>query len=249
MSADPAAHSGTGPHADVSDLLLSSGFLAFSRHIGVLQAIDAAGCPIGAVTGTSSGALIGALWCAGWSGEELERRLGTFRPIELMRPHLRPWDGFCSLSALVAQLRAWLPARFEELSHPFAVGVVDVLSGHRLLQEGPLPEAVAASCAVPVIFAPIELQGRRYRDGGYQDRLGLSAHERWRGPGRRIVHLVDRSMGAAEAPLPEGSVLVRTPRSGASFLSLGPFSAQVEEARRLAEAALRTAALQNTPSS
>lgn len=221
------------------DLLLSSGFLAFARHVGVIAAIEGAGVRIGAVTGTSSGALIGALYCAGWSAGQMVERLAPFRPIELMRPSPRPWVGLCSLSAFEQKLRQWLPRDFSELRHPLAVGVAALDGSHHLLHSGPLPESVAASCAVPVVFEPVSVLGRPYRDGGSRDRLGLAAHRNLRGEGPRIVHLVDRSMGAVDGDAPEAAVLIRTPRSGASFLSLGDFRGHVESARVLAEASLR----------
>lgn len=221
------------------DLLLSSGFLAFARHVGVIAAIEGAGVRIGAVTGTSSGALIGALYCAGWSASQMVERLAPFRPIELMRPSFRPWVGLCSLSAFEQKLRQWLPQDFSELRQPLAVGVAALDGSHHLLHSGPLPEAVAASCAVPVVFEPVSVLGQRYRDGGSKDRLALAAHRSLRGDGPRIVHLVDRSMGAADGDAPDASVLIRTPRSGASFLSLGDFRGHVDHARTLAEQQLR----------
>ena len=47
------------------DLVLSSGFLAFARHVGVLRAVERSGQDVTGVCRTSSGALVGALWAAG----------------------------------------------------------------------------------------------------------------------------------------------------------------------------------------
>jgi len=101
-----------------------------------------------------------------------------------------------------------------------------------LLSEGLLPEAVAASCAVPYLFAPVAVDGVRYADGGAVDRLGLGPWRQLRGEREKLVHLVERSAGA-ETVLPPDVAVVRTPRSGANFWSLGDFSGQVEEARSL----------------
>ena len=176
---------------------------------------------------------VAPLWSAGIPATEIVGRRSSRRPLSLVRPSGTPWRGVCSLRALIAQLRQWLPPTFAELSHPFAVGVMNAQGRGLLLSEGPLPEAVAASCAVPYLFMPVAVDGVYYADGGAVDRLGLEPWRSLRGEREQLIHLVDRSAGA-ETQLPAGIPVVRTPRSGASFWSLGDFLAQVEEARALA---------------
>ncbi len=214
------------------DLVLSSGFLAFARHCGFLHAVEDREISVEGLCGTSSGALVAAMWAAGIPAADIVQRLSARRPLSLVRPSGTPWRGICSLNAFIAQLRTWLPATFEELSHPLAVGVMDERSRGHLLSEGPLPEAVAASCAVPYLFAPVVVDGVQYADGGAVDRLGFEPWSRLRGDREQLVHLVERSAGA-ETVLPPGVSVVRTPRSGANFWSLGDFVGQVEEARKL----------------
>lgn len=54
-------------------LTLSGGGAKGLAHIGILQAIDSAGLNIDAITGTSMGSIIGALYAAGYSGNQLEK--------------------------------------------------------------------------------------------------------------------------------------------------------------------------------
>lgn len=56
------------------DLVLSSGFLAFAYHSGFLEAVAEAGIRVRGVMGTSSGALSGALYSAGYSPIEVSSR-------------------------------------------------------------------------------------------------------------------------------------------------------------------------------
>ena len=220
------------------DLLLSSGFLAFARHVGVLQAVEASGVRVDAVVGTSSGALVGALWAAGVPAAELERLVATRRPFDLMGWHAAIWRGAFSLDPLVAWLEGLLPSTFADLRHPLAVGVVAPGGGAALLREGPLARAVAASCAIPGVFAPVELGGARYRDGGAVDRLMVGPWRAWRGDRPAIAHLVDRTGGTdVDTPL-TGLAVIRTPRSGASFWSLGDVAAGAALARERAEGVL-----------
>lgn len=225
-----------------ADLVLSSGFLAFARHLGVLRAVErkqAQGLlQIDAVCGTSSGALMGALWAAGLSTQQIERELAGKRPIQLLQPHWPPWRGAFNLAPLLAYVRERLPATFAELPLPLAVGVIDQHGQHRLLADGPLAEAVVASCAMPKVFAQIQVGSEPYADGGAADRLALGPWRQWR-PGRAaIAHQVARTAGVDQPADLQGVTLIATPRSGANFVSLGDFAGQLAEAEQLAWRAL-----------
>jgi predicted acylesterase/phospholipase RssA len=213
------------------DLILSSGFLAFARHAGVLQAVEDAELPIGALVGTSSGALVGALWAAGHSGKAIQAELEAQRPWDLVALHGAVWRGAFSLDDLIRWLEERLPARFEDLERPLAVGVCDRSRRPALLHQGDLPRAVAASCAIPYVFAPVEVDGASWQDGGVVDRLMLDPWRDWRGNRPLLVHAVDRSRGAETRADLSGLPVVRTPKSGASFFNLGDVPAQVAEAR------------------
>jgi len=54
-------------------LALSGGGARGFAHIGVLKALEAAGIPIDMVAGTSMGCVVGGLYAAGHSPEDLER--------------------------------------------------------------------------------------------------------------------------------------------------------------------------------
>ncbi len=218
------------------DLVLSSGFLAFARHIGVLKALESANFKVGALCGTSSGALVGALWAAGVPIPEIAERLSAQTPLSMMHLHPHMWRGLFSMGAVIQELTAWLPARFEDLEIPFAVGVVDPGGKATLLTKGPLPQAVAASCAIPYVFAPVVIDGVAYRDGGVVDRTGIQGWRAIRGVRPTVLHLVDRSGGGHTdvKNIPLDVCRIHTPRSGARFWNLGDFGAQLEEARVIA---------------
>lgn len=134
-------------------------------------------------------------------------------------------------------LRPHLPERFEDLPIPFAAGVVRGKQ-HRLLTSGPLLPAVLASCAMPLVFHPVRVQGQWCQDGGAADRLGLQAWRAWR-PGRQAwAHQVARTAGVDVPSDLTGITLISTPRSGASFVSLGDFAGQLQQAKAIALQAL-----------
>lgn len=223
------------------DLVLSSGFLAFARHAGFLAAVEECGARVQAVCGTSSGSVCAALWAAGMPAADVAKLFTGVNLMTLGRPNTAFWSGALRMDAFADFLRPHLPERFSGLRMPLAVGVVDMQGHHRLLTDGPLVEAVAASCAMPGIFRGVQVGNGRFRDGGAADRLGLSAHRAWRRDTRVVAHWVERSAGRDVEVDLNGVVVVRTPRSGAQFWSLGDVAAQVEEARGLARKALQEA--------
>jgi predicted acylesterase/phospholipase RssA len=215
------------------DLILSSGFLAFARHLGAIEGVLGCGVTIDALVGTSSGALVGAFVQAGLQPREVARLLTEKSPLSYLRPHARPWQGLCSLSQLRSVLGSYLPKTFEDLRRPFAVGVRDELGQHSLLYSGDLVTAVLASIAIPRVFPSVERNGKRYSDGGMADRTGVDAWRVWRPNAEAIVHIVDRTHGKDVASRARGTSVVRTPRSHASFWSLGDFAAQQAQAREI----------------
>ena len=220
------------------DLLLSSGFLAFARHLGFLDGIATRGLEAEAIVGTSSGAMVAALHLSGHTCDDISAELSGRAPLWDLRPSITPWRGAFSLAHVQHRLSSLMPATFAELPRPLAVGVVDADGQHRLVTKGDLPAAVMASCAMPHIFSPIDVDGLVCHDGGAKDRLAVDAWRQWR-PGRTgIAHWVDRTAGQDVPADLSGITVVRTPRSGAKLWSLGDFEGQRSEAHELTQDAL-----------
>ena len=142
------------------------------------------------------------------------------------------------MKKLVLKMEQLLPSTFDGLERDFGVGLCTSDRQALIMREGPLPLAVAASCAMPYIFAPISIGAEKYCDGGAVDRIQAKGWRRHRGKQDMLVHIVNRSRGAKNEQGLDGLKIVRTPRSGASFVSLGDFHAQIEEARVLTHALL-----------
>jgi len=227
------------------DVVLSSGFLAFANHAGFLQAVEDAGLDVRGVMGTSAGALSGSLYAAGYAPHEVAAELSRVAPIQLLGPGV-PWKGALSMSRVVERLRVVLPATFEELGKPLGVGVYDRATGEpRLVTSGDLPRAVAASCAVPGLFAPVRLGGALYLDGGAVDRTFLALHKAWRPERRAVCHLVknDGVELVQRDGIIDGVYVVKTPRANAKLWGLGDFEGERKAAEELSKRSL--AALAN----
>ena len=170
---------------------LSSGFFGFFAHAGVVAALEAERLLPARICGSSAGALTGGLWAAGLPAERLCRELLALRRQDFWDP--APGLGLLRGARFRARLEALLPVRtFEGCPRPFAVSAWDVLARRTaVLAAGPLAPAIYASCAAPVLFQPIRIDGRLYADGGVGDRHGLAG----RGPPGRLLyhHLTSRS--------------------------------------------------------
>ena len=76
------------PGRPMLGLVLSGGGARGVGHIGVLQRLDETGYPVDFVVGTSSGALMGALYACGYSGQEIE---ALFERVDFSRAFLDPF--------------------------------------------------------------------------------------------------------------------------------------------------------------
>jgi NTE family protein len=113
------------------------------------------------------------------------------------RGEARPWHGFFdymhrgrvalrtmatrsaeSREKLAAPLQRLLGTTrtFADLQLPFAAVALDLVSGRSVVySDGPLLEALYASCAIPGVFPPIESNGRLIVDGGGPYRVPVEA--------------------------------------------------------------------------
>ena len=217
----------------VMDVVLSSGFLAFARHIGVLDALEEKNMTIDAICGTSSGAMVGALYAAGFTPDQIAEELYIPRPISMVNISWQPWRGLFCMPSVHSKLQQLLPKRIEDLPKPLGIGLCTMERKKYLCTKGSLVDAIIASCAVPYLFVPHEVDGNLYRDGGFADRLMAEDWRAYRNPKNTLIHIVDRSNGVAEERGTEGCLIIRTPRSFAKLWDIGDFQQQRQEAKHM----------------
>lgn len=153
-------------------ITLSGGGARGLAHIGVLQAFEEHGISPEVICGTSAGAIIGAMYAAGYSPEEILRISEKSNIYKLFRLVL-PRKGLSSQDYVYKQLQELIPSNsFLDLERKFLVGTTNLNNGtHQVWEEGPLHEVVIASSAIPGIFQPVEIEGVNFVDGGVMNNM------------------------------------------------------------------------------
>lgn len=162
----------TGSAAGISvGLALGGGGAKGLAHIGVLRALGRAGIRISHIAGTSMGALVGGWYAAMGETETLEELFASLkkRDVNSLASILYHRDGrIFHKSSIADALAEKLGERnIEECSIPFQAIATDARTGEEVrIERGRLVDAIRASAALPLIFQPVEIDGRLLMDGG-----------------------------------------------------------------------------------
>lgn len=159
---------------------LSSGFFGFYAHHGVMRALARIGVRPAAVSGSSAGALVGALWASGLPEEAIRHELLALRAADLFDPP-RPGDllrlpfGLIRGARIERRLSEILPVEtFGECPTPLAVTAYDIDARSLVvLDQGPPAPAVRASLSLPGLLAPATVDGRLLWDGGLVEKAPI----------------------------------------------------------------------------
>ncbi len=172
-------------------LALGGGGVRGLAHVLALETMDACGIRPTHLAGTSMGAIIGALYASGRSGqairemvaqhivsrgdslrEKLRKKADLVRWLSTLRP---AWGRKGLLSAdhflhyLLEEIRV---SAFEELQIPMKVVATDFYRGEPVVfGSGDLLTAIRASMTLPGIFVPVEHDGKVLVDGGVVNNL------------------------------------------------------------------------------
>lgn len=189
-------------------LALGGGGAKGLAHILMLESLDELGIRPRVIAGSSIGAIIAALYAAGLSGRDIRAQIEQFfvdekeardklfalpksiRWLDFIDPALTG-GGLLDSSDFIEFLGEILPTRrFRELRIPLKVVTADLLTGRQVvIESGDLLPALQASMAVPGVFPPVELNGRRLVDGGVANPLPYDLVR----PGSDIVIAIDVS--------------------------------------------------------
>lgn len=155
-------------------LALSGGGLRGIAHVGVIKALEENGIEPDAIIGTSAGAIVGALYTAGKTPEEMMEFVKEWSVLKSVRIGFT-FDGLSSLSFLKEHLNKYIGHDdFTALNKKLYIGVTNMNKGTlEILSEGSIGDAVMASSAIPIVFKPVEINGNIYVDGGVMCNLAI----------------------------------------------------------------------------
>lgn len=156
-------------------LALGAGGARGLAHIGVLHVLEEHHIPVHCIAGSSIGALVGSLYAAGHSPQQMRKFLSFF-PQRYWLDYTVPKMGFVAGDKVKEIVRMLTKnKRIEELNMPLAIVATHLQSGERrVFRQGPVAEAVRASVSIPGIFEPAVIDGEMYIDGGVVDRVPVS---------------------------------------------------------------------------
>lgn len=151
---------------------LTSGFFGFFTHVGFMKALFDAGFEPQAYRGCSAGSIVSASLASGLSIEQIEQAILTVERKDFWDP--RPGFGLLKGLKFLSLVQKQTESDFSNLQKPLTVSVFDIRSlKTKAVNSGAVPEAVWASCAVPLMFHPVRLQKRHFWDGGILDPLAI----------------------------------------------------------------------------
>jgi len=152
---------------------LSGGGARGIAHLGVLAALDELRIPLAHLSGVSSGAIAATFYAAGFAPAEILRLLTTTNVVRLLRPAFSRY-GLLHFNAVEQLFASHLgaAATFADLQRPLTLVATDLAEGVSVYySQGPLIPPLLASSAVPIIYRPVEYQGRQLVDGGLLNNL------------------------------------------------------------------------------
>lgn len=180
-------------------LALGGGGARGLAHLRVLQEMEDLGLRPDVISGTSMGAIVGAMYASGLSAREIRSGVeqhiissgDAVRDVLGKSTHLLKWlkfvhldlgrgglmraDGF--IGYMLEQIRV---RTFEELRTHLLVVATDFGTGREVVfRSGDLEPAIKASMAIPGVFSPVVVDGRVLVDGGVADNVPFDILRGW----------------------------------------------------------------------
>ncbi len=175
---------------------LSGGGARGFAHAGALLAIEEAGLKPDIIAGVSAGAIAAVLYSGGLKPMDIAQRFANrgfrdFATLNIGREGIFKFDRLESfIYSSIGNKR-----NLEDLGIPTYLGVTDFDNGvSTYFNSGEIGPRVAASCSIPIVFRPVEIDGVNYVDGGV-----LRNHPAW-----IIRDKCDILIGVNVSPLRQG---------------------------------------------
>ena len=156
-------------------LALGGGAILGAAHIGVLKAFAEENIPVSAISGTSIGALVAALYAFDVSLDEIEKIAMDLEWLDISGFAFSRL-GLLTNEKMGKKIKDVLgELQFSDARIPLSVIATDVGRFEKVvLDSGDVAQAVMASACVPGIFIPVEIDDRILVDGGLMINVPIS---------------------------------------------------------------------------
>jgi NTE family protein len=148
-------------------LVLSGGGVKGMAHIGLLQALEEHGVKISSLSGASAGALVGVLYAAGMSPQNILKFYEEHSLFNLSY-YNRFGAGFLNSVRYQEYYKDYIPENsFEALKKKLYISTTDLEHGKYVIHSsGELLLPLVASASLPPVFSPVKINNRLHADGG-----------------------------------------------------------------------------------
>ncbi|MEN7547512.1 patatin-like phospholipase family protein [Rapidithrix thailandica] len=153
-------------------IVLSGGAARGLLHIGVLKALEVYDISPTHISGSSMGAIVGALYAAGISPEEMLEIASTKSFINFFNFHWKG-GGILQHRFLEKLLKEKIPHNtFSQLAKKLYICTTNLSKEcYEVFSEGEICKPVIASASIPVLFKPVKIHTDYHVDGGLLNNL------------------------------------------------------------------------------
>lgn len=182
-------------------IALSGGAVRGISHIGILKVLENKKIPIDFISGTSIGAMIGALYASRIGIKKIENIVKTTEWRKLVDFTI-PKTGFIAGKRIERYIGELIDHKnFEDLSIPLSIVSTELNRGEKVVfNQGNLTKAIRASISLPGVFEPVIQGNSIFVDGGLVDPIPVDIVKEM---GADIVITVDLTIDIKQTNLSE----------------------------------------------
>jgi len=150
-------------------LVLSGGGARGIAHIGVIEELELQGFEIQSISGTSMGALVGAIFAVG-KMQDYKKWMYTLDKFEVFKlvDFTFNSSGFIKGNRIFDKLKDFIPdINIEDLDVFYSATATDIINKKEVVfSKGSILEAIRASISIPTVFTPVKTDNSLLIDGG-----------------------------------------------------------------------------------
>lgn len=159
-------------------IALSGGGVRGIAHLGVLKALNQQGIFPNRISGSSAGAIAGALYASGLNPDEIFEIIVKTNYFKFLRPAIS-WTAILKMDSVEELFLKYFPEdAFASLKLPLSIAATDLKRAKVVyFSEGKLIRPLMASSCIPGMFDPIAIDRHYYIDGGVLNNLPIEPLE------------------------------------------------------------------------